>query len=318
MFKSWPVITTLAVLGLTNFASVALSASAENDGIVRVASAVPIEEAGKAHQAGSRGKGHPVFRRNRPGGPRRESWHQAPAVGSARLRQSAARNAVHHRQPECRPRLARTPVAHARRERPGLGGLHRLRLDCAPARNLEPGRSIQNGNNRRSVNHVDAWRQVKMRVEQFDVVVLGGGNGGLRLPGRRVRPGCPSRSSKTGSSAAPVQTEAARPKRSSWPPVTRYTKSGVQIPHCISVSKPELDWAALIGREKRLIQGIPERLEATLLNRGVELVRGKGRFVSPNAIRVGDCFLEAKHIVVATGISPASPRDTRRGVPQSL
>ena len=47
MFKSWPVITTLAVLGLTNFASVALSASAENDGIVRVASAVPIEEAAK-------------------------------------------------------------------------------------------------------------------------------------------------------------------------------------------------------------------------------------------------------------------------------
>jgi hypothetical protein len=41
------------------------------------------------------------------------------------------------------------------------------------------------------------------------------------------------------------------------------------------VSKPELDWAALIGREKRLIQGIPERLEATLLNRGVELVREK-------------------------------------------
>lgn len=74
--------------------------------------------------------------------------------------------------------------------------------------------------------------------------------------------------------------------------------------HCISVSKPELDWAALIDREKRLIQGIPERLEATLLNRGVELVRGKGRFVSPNAIRVGDRFLEAKHIVVATGSRP--------------
>lgn len=47
MFKSWPVITTLAVLGLTSFASVRPSPSAENDGIVRVASAVPIEEASK-------------------------------------------------------------------------------------------------------------------------------------------------------------------------------------------------------------------------------------------------------------------------------
>ena len=45
MFKPWPLITTLTVLGLTSFASVAPSPSAEKDGIVRVASAVPIEEA---------------------------------------------------------------------------------------------------------------------------------------------------------------------------------------------------------------------------------------------------------------------------------
>ena len=303
MFKSWPVITTLAVLGLTSFASVALSPSAENDGIVRVASAVPNEER-QTHQAGSCRKGHPVFQRNRPGGPRRESRHQAPAVGAARLGNPPLGTQFITANPNAGldwpVRLLLTQDESGQ----VWAVYYRLRLDCPAPRNFEPGRSIQNGNNRRSVNHVDLGGQVKMRVEQFDVVVLGGGNGGLRLPGRRVRPGCPSRSSKTGSSAAPVQTEAARPKRSSWPPVTRYTKSGVQIPHCISVSKPELDWAALIGREKRLIQGIPERLEATLLNRGVELVRGKGRFVSPNAIRVGDRFLEAKHIVVATGSRP--------------
>ena len=40
---------------------------------------------GKAHQAGSCRKGHPVFQRNRSSGPGREGRHQAPAVGAARL-----------------------------------------------------------------------------------------------------------------------------------------------------------------------------------------------------------------------------------------
>jgi glutathione reductase (NADPH) len=71
--------------------------------------------------------------------------------------------------------------------------------------------------------------------------------------------------------------------------------------HCISVPKPALDWSALIGREKRLIRDIPDRLEAMLVHRGVELIRGEGVFVGPKAVRVGDRLLLADHVIIATG-----------------
>src|ERR1051326_5801688 len=39
--------------------------------------------------------------------------------------------------------------------------------------------------------------------------------------------------------------------------------------HGITVGAPSLDWAALMAREKQMIAGIPEGMEATLDRRGV-------------------------------------------------
>jgi glutathione reductase (NADPH) len=76
--------------------------------------------------------------------------------------------------------------------------------------------------------------------------------------------------------------------------------------HHISVGKPKLDWAALIGREKELIKDIPANLARSMAHRNVQVIRGHAVFASPNSIRVGDRHLEAKHIVIATGSKPRS------------
>jgi glutathione reductase (NADPH) len=140
-----------------------------------------------------------------------------------------------------------------------------------------------------------------MRTERFDVVVLGGGNAGIAVTG-------PTRAA--GMSVALVEARdlgGTCPNRGCTPKKVLVAAGHAlhEIEranfHCISVSEPKLDWPALIAREKRLIEGIPERLEATLLKRGVDLIRGKGRFVSPNAVRVGDRLIEADNIVIATG-----------------
>jgi hypothetical protein len=109
MSKSSRVIFTLALLAAAGMGSVARAPSAENNGIVRVASAVPIGEAAKRVKQAIAEKGIQFF----------SEIDQAElaakagiaGLGSADLRQSAAWNAVHHRQPECRPRLACTAVA---------------------------------------------------------------------------------------------------------------------------------------------------------------------------------------------------------------
>jgi glutathione reductase (NADPH) len=143
-----------------------------------------------------------------------------------------------------------------------------------------------------------------MPTRSFDVVILGGGNAGMgvtvatREAGLKVamlEPDllggtCPNRGcmpKKVLVAAAHALDEIERAKA-----------------HHIAVGKPTLDWAALIDREKAMISGIPASLGELMNRRGVEVIRGRGRFAGPNAVTVGEETLQAKHIVIATGSRP--------------
>src|SRR6516165_968184 len=143
-----------------------------------------------------------------------------------------------------------------------------------------------------------------MPTRNVDVVILGGGNAGMgvtvatREAGLKVvmlEPDllggtCPNRGcmpKKVLVAAAHALDEIERAKT-----------------HCITVGEPSLDWAALIDREKAMIAGIPGSLAGLMTRRGVEVIRGRGRFAEPNAVAVGSETLEAKHIVIATGSTP--------------
>jgi glutathione reductase (NADPH) len=74
--------------------------------------------------------------------------------------------------------------------------------------------------------------------------------------------------------------------------------------HGIGIGRPLLDWAALIDREKEMISRIPEALARGMADRGVEILRGQAVFVAPDAVKVGNTTVRAKHIVIATGSKP--------------
>jgi glutathione reductase (NADPH) len=143
-----------------------------------------------------------------------------------------------------------------------------------------------------------------MRNEQFDVVILGGGNAGIGVT-RPVR--------RAGLSVAMIESHdlgGTCPNRGCTPKkvlvaaghaLHEIERASV---HRISVGKPTLDWAALIDREKDMIKDIPDNLARAMARRNVEVIKGRAVFAAPNAIRVDDRMLEAKHIVIATGSKP--------------
>jgi glutathione reductase (NADPH) len=143
-----------------------------------------------------------------------------------------------------------------------------------------------------------------MATRCLDVVILGGGNAGMAVTVATREAGlnvaliepdllggtCPNRGcmpKKVLVAAAHALDEIERAKA-----------------HHIAIGKPSLDWAALIDREKAMIAGIPGSLADLMNRRGVEVIRGRGRFADPNAIVVDGEVLEAKHIVIATGSTP--------------
>jgi len=74
--------------------------------------------------------------------------------------------------------------------------------------------------------------------------------------------------------------------------------------HHIEVEGRRLDWARLIAREQSFTEGVSERFEAGLAERGIDLVKGRARFVDRRRVAVEDEVFEAEHIVIATGSVP--------------
>jgi glutathione reductase (NADPH) len=143
-----------------------------------------------------------------------------------------------------------------------------------------------------------------MTAEQFDVVILGGGNAGIGVTGPVRRAGMSVAMIEARDLGGTCPNRGCTPKKilvAAGHALHEIERAGI---HKISVGKPKLDWAALIDREKEMIRDIPGNLARAMERRQVEVIRGQAAFAGPDTIRVGDRMLKARYIVIATGSKP--------------
>jgi glutathione reductase (NADPH) len=143
-----------------------------------------------------------------------------------------------------------------------------------------------------------------MARENFDVVILGGGNASIGVTGPVRRAGLSVAMIETHDLGGTCPNRGCTPKKVLVAAGQALHDVDRASAHHIAVGKPRLNWAALIDREKEMIRDIPANIARAMARREVEVIRGCGAFVAPNAIRVGDRLLEARHIVIATGSKP--------------
>src|SRR6266404_6124811 len=143
-----------------------------------------------------------------------------------------------------------------------------------------------------------------MIAEQFDVLILGGGNAGIGVTGPVRRAGMSVATIEARDLGGTCPNRGCTPKKilvAAGHALHEIERASI---HQIAVGKPKLDWAALIDREKEMIKDIPANLARSMAKRDVEIIKGSAVFAEPNLIRVGDRELEARHIVIATGSKP--------------
>jgi glutathione reductase (NADPH) len=143
-----------------------------------------------------------------------------------------------------------------------------------------------------------------MTAEQFDVVILGGGNAGIGVTGPVRRAGMSVAMIEARDLGGACPNRGCTPKKilvAAGHALHEIERAGI---HKIAVGKPKLDWASLIEREKDVIKDIPANLARAMEKRDVQVIKGEAAFAAPDAIRVGDRLLQARYIVIATGSKP--------------
>src|SRR5215217_5719705 len=139
---------------------------------------------------------------------------------------------------------------------------------------------------------------------EYDAIIIGAGNAGLAAAGvlraagelvtiiekRDVGGTCPIRG------CVPKKVLAAAAQTLDL--ISRASE------HRIQVSRPELDWTALVDREQSFVSDVSHDIEAGLTRRGIMLTHGAARFTGPETVEVAGETLKGKHIIIATGSRP--------------
>ncbi len=140
-------------------------------------------------------------------------------------------------------------------------------------------------------------------VHYFDIVIIGGGNAGFGVSQVAAEAGKSLAFIEDWDFGGTCPNRGCTPKKVLVAAGHALHEIALAPKHCIQVGEAKLDWAALIDREKAMIDHIPGAMAELAAKRG-RVFRGRGRFVGPKSVRVGEEVLEAENIVIATGSTP--------------
>ena len=143
--------------------------------------------------------------------------------------------------------------------------------------------------------------------KKFDLLVIGGGSGGIAHARRAAEHGADVAVVEYGPLGGTCVNVGCVPKKIMW-----YTASQAhQFEHAadygFDVAVSGHDWAAIKSRRDAYVKRLNGIYESNLDSSGVTLIEGAARFVDAHTVAVGDEQYRADRIVIATGGRPIVP-----------
>ncbi len=141
----------------------------------------------------------------------------------------------------------------------------------------------------------------------FDLLVIGGGSGGVATSNRAASHGAKCVLIESGRIGGTCVNVGCVPKKVMW--------NGANLMHAIdeapdygiSVPSHAFDWATLRRQRDQHVLDLNGIYERNLTKNGVEIIHGTARFVGPKTVKAGADTFTAEHIVVAVGGRPIVP-----------
>lgn len=138
---------------------------------------------------------------------------------------------------------------------------------------------------------------------EFDVVILGSGVAGGVAARKLRKAGLSVVLVEPGPFGGTCPLRGCEPKKvlfDALEPLVRCSNQSGQGLH----GGPSLNWDELRRFKDAFVQPVSEAVEEDLLKRGIEVVKGRGRFIGPRTVEADGMELTGSFIVVGTGAGP--------------
>jgi glutathione reductase (NADPH) len=144
-------------------------------------------------------------------------------------------------------------------------------------------------------------------AEDFDLVVIGGGSGGLAAAQRAAEYGARVALVESGPLGGTCVNLGCVPKKIMWNAAELGGALHDARDYGFTVEADGVEWALLKHRRDAYIERLNGIYAANLARHHVELIRGRAAFVAERAVGVAGRTLGAPHIILATGGRPQVP-----------
>jgi glutathione reductase (NADPH) len=144
-------------------------------------------------------------------------------------------------------------------------------------------------------------------AEEFDLVVVGGGSGGLATAQRAAEYGARVALIESGRLGGTCVNLGCVPKKIMWNAAELGSALVDARDYGFPVEAKEVDWATLKAKRDAYVHHLNGIYAANLARHNVELVRARASFTGEHTLAAGGRALRAPHIVLATGGRPLVP-----------
>jgi len=144
-------------------------------------------------------------------------------------------------------------------------------------------------------------------ARSWDLVVIGGGSGGLACAQRAARHGARVAVAEQGELGGTCVNAGCVPKKLMYHAAEIAHALGDAADYGFALEAVRHDWAALKARRDAYVARLRGIYAENLANSGATLVRARARLAGAGRVEIGGETHAARHVVVATGGRPSVP-----------